>query len=195
MLPTYPKLEAWRTRFNRDRIRAKVRVLAPMIGLTKSHIQFEGHRSAILRENGELDETPMTAATGEVSIKFVDLVDFTEELVDKHLNEMAQQLARSMSDHFHRRMSEVTEKVGNVIDGQGKPFSEEMFLEAIEKLEHSFGPDGSWEPPTMIVGPGMAERMASAGEMSLEGNKRLKAILERKRDDHRRREAARILVG
>ena len=195
MLPTYPKLEAWRARLNQDRVRTKVRALAPMIGLVKSHIQFEGRQSAIQRETGELDETPITSASGEVSIKFVDLAEFTEELVGKHLDDIAQQLARSMSEHFQQRMHEVTEKVGNVIDGQGKPFSEELFLEVMEKIEHNFGPDGSWQPPTMIVGPGMAEKIAAAGEMSPEGNKRLKAILERKRDDHRRREAARILIG
>jgi hypothetical protein len=130
-----------------------------------------------------------------VSIKYVDLAEFSEDLVGTHLDNMAEQLARSMSEHFQQRMHEVTEKVGNVVDGQGQPFSEELLLDVMEKLEHNFGPDGSWQPPTMIVGPGMAEKIAAAGEMSPEGNKRLKAILERKRDDHRRREAARILVG
>ncbi len=195
MLPTCPKLEVWRARLNQDRVRAKVSALAPMIGLVISHIQFEGRHSAIQRETGELDETPMTSASGEVAIKFVDLAEFTEELVGKHLDDMAEQLARSMSEHFQQRMHEVTEKTGNIVDGQGKPFSEELFLDMIEKLEHNFGPDGNWKPPTMIVGPGMAEKIAAAGEMSPEGNKRLKAILERKRDGHRRREAARILVG
>lgn len=195
MLPTNPKLEVWRARLNQDRVRAKVRTLAPMVGLVKSHIQFEGRQSAIQRETGELDETPITSARGEVSIKYVDLAKFSEDLVGTHLDNMAEQLARSMSEHFQQRMHEVTEKVGNVLDGQGQPFSEELLLNVMEKLEHNFGPDGSWQPPTMIVGPGMAEKIAAAGEMSPEGNKRLKAILERKRDDHRRREAARILVG
>lgn len=195
MLPTNPKLEVWRARLNQDRVRAKVRELAPMVGLVKSHIQFEGRQSAIQRETGELDETPITSASGEVSIKYVDLAEFSEDLVGTHLDNMAEQLARSMSEHFQQRMREVTEKVGNVVDGQGQPFSEELLLDVMEKLEHNFGPDGRWQPPTMIVGPGMAEKIAAAGEMSPEGNKRLKAILERKRDDHRRREAARILVG
>lgn len=195
MLPTYPKLEAYRSRLNQDRVRATVRTLAPMIGLVKAHIQFEGRHSAIQRESGELDETPITSASGEVSIKFVDLADFTETLVENHLDDMSEQLARSMSEHFQQRMREVTEKVGNVVDGQGQPFSEELFLDVIEKMEHSFGTDGTWQPPTMIVGPGMAEKLAAAGDMSPEGNRRLKAILERKRDDFRRREAARILVG
>jgi len=195
MLPTYPKLEAYRSRLNRDHVRAKVRTLAPMIGRVKAHIQFEGRHSAIQRESGELDETPITSASGEVSIKFVDLADFTETLVEKHLDDMAEQLARSMSEHFQQRMHEVTHKVGNVVDGQGQPFNEDLFLDLIEKMQHSFGPDGTWQPPTIVAGPGMAEKLAAAGRMSPEGNRRLKAILERKRDDFRSREADRVLVG
>lgn len=195
MLPTYPKLEAYRSRRNQDHVRAKVRVLSPMIGLVKAHVQFEGRSSAIQREDGGLDETPITSASGEVSIKFVDLPDFTEELVVKHLDDMAEQLARSMSEHFFARISEITEKVSNVVDNKGAPFSEDIFLDAMDTIEHRFGPGGTWQPPTMIAGPALAEKIAKAGGMSKEGAKRLEKILERKRDEFRRREAARILVG
>jgi hypothetical protein len=166
-----------------------------MIGLIKGHQLFEGRSSAIQREDGKLDETPIHRASGEVTIKREMLVDFNETTVARHLEEIAEQLARDMSEQFQQRMNEVTAETGNVVDGGGKPFSEETFLDGMEVMEHNFGKDGSWKPPTMIVGPGMAEKIAAAGEMSAAGNKRLKAILEKKRDDHRRREAARILVG
>ena len=195
MLPTHPKLVRDRQNRNMDTVRARVRQLSPMIGLIKSRQQFEGRSSAIQREDGKLDETPIHRASGEVAIKREMLVDFNEATVARHLEEMAEQLARDMSEQFQQRMSEVTAATGNVVDGGGKPFSEDTFLDGMEVMEHNFGKDGSWKPPTMIVGPGMAEKIAAAGEMSAAGNKRLKAILERKRDDHRRREASRILVG
>lgn len=195
MLPTLPKLVRDRQNRNIETVRASVKRLAPMVGLIKAHILFEGRSSAILREDGELDETPMHRASGEATIKCEKLVDFTEGAVERHLEDIAEQLARGMSEEFQKRMHEVTSKTGNVVDAGGKPFSEDVFLEMIETMEHSFGTDGSWQPPTMIVGPGMAEKIAAAGEMSPDGNKRLKAILEKKRDDFRRREAARVLVG
>lgn len=195
MLPTYPKLVRDRQSRNTERVRARVRQISPMIGLIKGYQLFEGRSSAIQREDGKLDETPIHRATGEVTIKRELLVDFNEATVAEHLEEIAEQLARRMSEHFQQRMNEVTAATGNVVDGGGKPFSEDIFLDAMEAMEHNFGQDGSWKPPTIIVGPGLAEKIAAAGEMSAAGNKRLKAILERKRDDHRRREAARILVG
>lgn len=195
MLNTYPKLVRDRQNRNMETVRARVRQLSPMIGLIKGHQLFEGRSSAIQREDGKIDETPIHRASGEVTIKREMLVDFHEATVAHHLEEMAEQLARSMSEQFQQRMNEVTAETGNVVDGGGKPFTEDTFLDGMEVMEHNFGKDGSWKPPTMIVGPGMAEKIAAAGEMSAVGNKRLKAILERKRDEHRRREAARILVG
>jgi hypothetical protein len=195
MLPTHPKLVRYRQNSNMETVHARVRQLSPMIGLFKSHQLFEGRSSAIQREDGKIDETPIQRASGEVKIKSEMLVNFGEAMVAHHLEEMAEQLARSMSEQFQQRMNEVTAETGNVVDGGGKPFSEDTFLDSMEVMEHNFGTDGSWKPPTMIVGPGMSEKMAAAGEMSAAGNKRLEAILERKRNDHRRREAARILVG
>lgn len=195
MLPTYPKLVRDRDDTNMEIVRARVRQISPMIGLIKGHQLFEGRSSAIQREDGKLDETPIHRASGEITIKREMLVDFNEATVVKYLEEMAEQLARSMSEHFQQRMNEVTAETGNVVDGGGKPFSEDIFLDGMEAMEHNFGKDGSWKPPTMIVGSGMAEKLAATKEMSAAGNKRLKAILERKLDAHRRREAARILVG
>lgn len=195
VLPTYPKLVRDRQNRNMETVHARVRELSPMMGLTKSHQLFEGRSSAIQREDGKIDETPIHRASGEVTVKREMLVDFNDATVAHLLEEMAEQLARSMSELFQQRMSEVTIKTGNVVDGGGKPFSEDIFLDGMEVMEHNFGKDGSWKPPMMIVGPSMAEKIAAVGEMSAVGNKRLKAILERKRDEHRRREAARILVG
>ena len=195
MLPTYPKLVRDRQNRNMETVRARVRQISPMIGMIKGHQLFEGRSSAIQREDGKLDETPIHRASGEVTIKREMLVDFNETTVARHLEEIAEQLARGMSEQFQQRMNEITAATGNVVDGGGKTFSEDTFLDVIEVMEHNFGKDGSWQPPTMIVGPGMAEKIAAAGEMSAAGNKRLKAILEKKRDEYRRREAARILVG
>jgi hypothetical protein len=39
-----------------------------------------------------------------------------------------------MSEHFQKRMNEVTAETGNVVDGRGKPFSEDTFLDTIEVL-------------------------------------------------------------
>ena len=76
MLPTYPKLVRDRQNRNIENVRARVKQLAPMIGLIKGHVLFEGRSSAIQREDGELDETPINRASGEATIKLEELFDF-----------------------------------------------------------------------------------------------------------------------
>jgi len=195
LLPTYPKLVCERQNRNIEVVRDRVNQLSPMVGLVKAHQLFEGRSSAIQREDGKIDETPIHRASGEVTIKREILFNFNEATVAHHLEEIAEQLARSMSEQFQKRINDVTAETGNVVDGGGKPFSEDIFLDVINVMEHDFGKDGSWKPPTMIVGSGMAEKIKAAGDMSAVGKRRLKAILEKKRHEHRCREAARILVG
>lgn len=195
MLPTYPKLERHRKRRNLDVIKGLTRQLAPMLGTIDAHIQFEGRKSAIQRETGELDETQMSRLSAETTIHHLPLREFTEEVVYKHLISMAEQFAAGMTRYLQGFMNEVAEKTGNIVDGRDRPFGEELILEMMEKIDHDFGPNGEWRPPTMAVDAATFEAIAATGGPSPEGTRRLKAILERKRDEFRRREASRNLVG
>jgi hypothetical protein len=96
-----------------ETVHARARELSPMIGLIKGHQLFEGRSSAIQREDGKLDETPIHRASGEVTIKREMLVDFNETTVARHLEEIAEQLVRDMSEQFQQRMNEVTAETGN----------------------------------------------------------------------------------
>lgn len=147
MLPTYPKLERYRKRHNLDVIKTATRQLAPMLGAIDAHIQFEGRKSAFQRETGELDETAMSRMSAETTIQRLPLREFTEEVVNQHLASMAEQFAHGMSRHFQGFMNETAEKTGNIVDGRGQPFSEGLFLDLIEKLDHNFGPDGKRAGP------------------------------------------------
>lgn len=84
MLPTYPKLVRDRQNRNIETVHARVRQISPMIGMIKGHQLFEGRSSAIEREDGKLDETPIHRASGEVTINREMLVDFNETTVARN---------------------------------------------------------------------------------------------------------------
>jgi hypothetical protein len=110
---------------------------------------------------------------------------------------VAEQFAEGMSRNLIETISESADKVGNTIDGKGKPLSSETILEALEKIEIEFNPDGSYEPPSIIVTPDQESRLrkeASEKGFSLQEAK-LKKIMERKQSEFRRREAGRVLAG
>jgi hypothetical protein len=48
-------------------------------------------------------------------------------------------------------MSEGVEKVGNKIDGGGRPFSPDLFLEALEKVWMKFDQSGNPKMPSLII--------------------------------------------
>jgi len=200
MLPAFPKIEAARARTNREIIEHLAAQLSPILRKIDRHIQFEGYRgTTILRYDDTVGHSALNPVSAEILVERVPLLDFTEADLLKKLANIAEQMAQGMSANFYAEMERGTAEVGNVVDARGQPLSEELILRAIEKMEHSFEPDGTWNPPTLLVPPGVLNQLmknASAhGSESSGFDRSLKRILERKRDDFRRRETDRILAG
>jgi hypothetical protein len=95
-------------------------------------------------------------------------------------------------------MSEGVQKVGNTIDGGGQRFSAELFLQVIEKIWIEFTADGSPQMPTVHISPNQTDdvkRTIERLESEPELKKRFDAIMIKKREEWRAREADRKLVG
>ncbi|WP_205480384.1 hypothetical protein [Sphingomonas arenae] len=170
---------------------------APMLAQVASHFVFEGAASDIVRPGEEAEETDVREHSATTEIKRQPLQEFTHEDVDGHLDAMAEQFAKSMSEAFYSTISKAADKSGNVVDGQGQPISLELLLEAFEKIDMSFNDDGSWSAPTIVLSPEQYERIK---ELDRSGGgdrfqKRIDQIIEVKRAEHNRREAGRVLAG
>lgn len=194
MLPAMPDLERRRERANLDRIHALARGMSPFVREVRSHIQHEGSAASLQRSSGETEAVEMHEIGASLVVRGRPLAGYDNRVLNGMLEDAATQLARGMDEMVRRTMDQVTEKTGNVVDGQGGPMTADLFLEAMATMDHRFDRTGKWLPPT-VIGPAAAlETLLSSGE-DREGWKRLEAILEGKRDEFRRREAARILVG
>jgi len=136
----------------------------------------------------------MEKVSAEIHFKPMKIAEASAQNLDAMLDDIALQMAKGMDAMMHRKINEVTKKTGNVVDGKGAGFSEDLFLEAMDKMDHSFDENGVWDTPTIIVHPDVLAAVQARG-LSAKGNRRLGEILERKLDDFRSREAARILVG
>jgi hypothetical protein len=199
MLPAFPKIEAARSRINRQIIEQLTAQLSPILREIDRHIQFEGRETTIFRYDDTVGHSALDPVSAEVVVHRIPLEKFTNEELFAKLKHIAEQMAKGISANFYAEMERATTEVGNVVDGQGQPLSEELILKAIEKIEHTFEPDGSWNPPTLLVHPDVFNqlmRSANArGSDSSGFDRSLKKILDEKRDDFRRREADRILAG
>jgi hypothetical protein len=195
MLPTFPKIIALRAEANEACVKAMVRELAPQFGMIKHNIQFEGSGHSITRADDTVSHTELEGVSGEVGVKRGSpLSEFTPDVVDEHLANIARQIAEGSTKQFYKVMERATREAGMVIDAKGGPATEGLILDALDRMEHTFDEDGTWNPPTIIAPKHVVELFAGK-DMSPEGQARLAEILERKRNDFRRRQAGRVLAG
>jgi UTP-glucose-1-phosphate uridylyltransferase len=199
MLPSFPKIEALRARTNRRIIENLTAQFSPVMAQIDRHTQFEGRQTTVLRYDETIGRSPLDPVSAEVLVERVPLAEFTEQQLIKKLTRMAEQIAQGVSGMLYAEMERGTTEVGNVVHAQGQPFNEELILKAIEKMEHSFAPDGTWERPMFVVSPDIFNKIVqdtgNRGSGSPAFQRSLKRILQKKRDDFRRREADRILAG
>ncbi|MXO67905.1 hypothetical protein GRI72_03530 [Altererythrobacter marinus] len=200
MLPAFQKIVSTREKSNIDIMRKMVGEIEPIVADIARHCIFEGSASEIVRESGETDKTKIEKHEGSVEIRIAPIDEFSYQDVLEKLWEMAQQLAQSTAKQIIDAISEGADKSGNVISGEGKPLSEELLLEALSTMSHSFDADGKWQAPSILLTPQQIERMAerhrnqSAHEKA-EYKRRLSMIVCEKKAEYDREQARRILAG
>jgi hypothetical protein len=94
---------------------------------------------------------------------------------------VAEKYAEAMGATFFQTMRDVTEAVGNAIDAEGNPFSWDLFLDGLEKMEISFDENDNIQLQA-LVSPDLFNLIQTV-EMTTEHNQRLEGILQRKKDE------------
>jgi hypothetical protein len=199
MLPAFPKIEKLCHETARQLVDDLAARRAPLLKLIGNHYLHEGSHSAIFRHDESIGESPLHQITGEVEVKPIPIVKFLQIERPRLLIEMAEQFAKGKSKTIYAELDRAIAETGNVIDAKGKPLSEQVILETLQKMDHTFEPDGTWNPPTILASREIIERLhqseSESGADSNEFQVALSKILDKKRDDFRRREADRVLVG
>lgn len=198
MLPDIPPLKKEIARKLQAAFKQRVNAYMGAINEAPRHFIKEGRRVVTIRPDGRNDETELKAASAETSIRFDEVphLSFQDRLA--RLDEAAREMARQINEHAFGQINEAVERVGNVVDGGGKPLSPEVFLETIEKIHLDFNADGSPSQLTVVIPLGMEQRAKETMEklqQDPEYSKRYQDIIDKKRLEWRDREAARKLVG
>lgn len=91
----------------------------------------------------------------------------------------------------------VAEKVGNVVQAGGRPFTFDTWLEALDRIHMEFDDSGNPQFPTFLLSPEMFLHMReqiSAWETNDDYARRLAELVARKRLEWNARESNRKLV-
>lgn len=159
---------------------------------------FEGTQSNIIRKDGDIDNMVMKRFSTEITYSNSDLPDLNFPDIFEKLDQVARELANKMGTHILETIDKSVQKTGNLVDHAGKPFSADTFFEAIEKVWIEFGADGKPKLPYFYINPDMADSVSEtikAMKADPKCEKRMKEIMQRKREEWDAREASRELVG
>jgi hypothetical protein len=165
---------------------AKVKVLTQREG---RQMRYEQHGGWTVQEGFEEIGT-------HFQVRVTDVPNLVGAKLDAKIEEIAQALISQSARAFYRKMDESCEKAGTAIDAGGKPFSPEMFLDAINTVEMDFGPDGK-PTQSFIIHPDMLpliKKVMEQIENEPELKRRHAEILERQREAWAARESNRKLV-
>jgi hypothetical protein len=152
----------------------------------------------MLRADGTIEKTEFETAVGEFQIPMEAVKEETLEQLFSRMVPLIDDLARARSEAMFRTVGAASRAAGTATDAKGQPITTELMLTAWEKIDIDFTPDGQPHWPTVVVHPSQQNRVAA--ELARLQNvpelrRRMRALLTRKREDWRAREADRILAG
>lgn len=112
--------------------------------------------------------------------------DLRQTKIDKHTDfiiDMAEAAKKEMGPQLFQSIAEMTAASDMDFDAGGQPFSAEMYLKTLEKMDIDFDDDGQPHLPTLVVPPTIGEATQRAVKEA-EQSPRYNDILTRKRDEY-----------
>ncbi len=192
MLPDFLKTKEKLGKMIKSEIKkAHFQHLVPIADIPTS-MMFEGNKSIIVREDGSVSEMNPQKMTVQIEIKAEELKGMNHETVIKKINSMAKEMAEKQEKLSYDVMHKAVDKVGNVTSSDGKPFSIDILLDALEKMHIEFDAEGNSSGLTLVANPNIPiDKVLSQAA----GDPRYQTLMERKRKEWYVRESRRKLVG
>jgi hypothetical protein len=195
MLPDFPKLKEELRKVLDRRMRSERARSAGPLGAASPTIVYEGFNTEIIRNDGSREKMAMHHHKVAVSFTNEELESLSLEEIYRRFDDAAQDMALQMGKTFFQVVDKTLEDVGNVMKYEGE-FSVDDLLAMWAKIEIDFDDDGQPQMPTLVCPAGQEARAeAVTQELQTEENqRRVAALMEKKKEEWRDREASRKLV-
>lgn len=198
MLPDYRDFKTELAELLQQFMRQRVAAHSPFIGQIPKSRAFEGNRMAIHRSSGDTSSNDYKHLSVAHSVPVAEAENMTLMDVLRHLDEIAAKMAKEVSVLAFKRMDEELEAAGQVFDAKGEGMSGSTLLKVMEGIEMSFDADGRHRTLSLLIPPQKAAATTAALralEEDPEIREKYNALIEKKREEWRVREASRRLVG
>ncbi len=129
------------------------------------------------QEHSDEGVTPVVAT---MQLPFDALEAGDSDPLIETLVDAAKKIKSEMTRRAFERMDEIAEQEGMKIDARGRPFSADLFVEMLEKLDIEFDESGNAIMPSVVLHPSEMEKFAAALDTD-EARQKIAAVLERKK--------------
>lgn len=143
--------------------------------------------------SGEVVQNQPLMVQSSVIFQWDDILSCNLEALAEQVNKSAEERLSQVMPHFFDAFHRTSAAAGTAMDAGGRPFSFELFLEGLERIELQFDRDGKPHLPTLVVHPSMAEKLRSMPPPTAEQQKALDDLIERKRTEFNARRRHRKL--
>ena len=166
--------------------------MGPLADVPKSII-FEGNKTAVMYADGSVNKSNLKEVQSKLTVDSAEFEKMNHEMVLNKINHIAEDMAGKMKKSFYEQIEKSASEVGNVVDAGGEPFSIDLLLKMLEKMDIDFDEAGN---PTfmMVAGPKLQSSINKA-LADPKNSRRYHALMERKKEEWRARESNRKLVG
>lgn len=198
VLPEYLELKNELNELFQRFMRQRVAAHSGFVGQIPKARVFEGHRTVIRRSAGDTATTDFQKLSVSHSVPVADAAEMTFSDALRHLDEIAAKMAKEMATMAFKQLDETLEAAGQVFNAKGETMTPTVLLKVMEGIEMTFDADGNHRNLTLVIHPEKtAATMAVLKALEEDPNVReqYKAVIERKREQWRAREASRRLVG
>jgi len=143
--------------------------------------------------SGEIVEHKPLLIESKIVIKWDDIRSCDLDALAEQVDEMADERLSIVMPHFFKVFEKTCDAAGTGTDARGRPFSFEMYLAGLEKIELQFDREGQPILPTLVVHPTTAKQLASMPPPTEEQQKAYSNLIERKRGEFNARRRYRKL--
>jgi hypothetical protein len=197
MLPDFPEVKTELDRKARVLMRLHTALSNPVLRQIRTTIQHEGDRHTYGTVDGQVRDMEYHQIESAMEFSMSELPDLTVEQIFARLEGAAQNMTRQMAQSMFRQISAATEEAGTSVSAGGQPLTFDLYLESIERMEVEFDEDTGQPTFQIVVHPSIAQRLqelATEWQANAECHARYKALMKRKYEKWREREARRTLV-
>jgi len=196
MLPDFPGLKSKIQSIINQRMRRTVYGSGVLSRIRRLQAH-EGDTFSTYRLDGSVQQSGTREIGVEFSVDKNELAKLTpKELVEK-VDRVALEMAEKTSKGVFEDIRKVTDETGNVVDSRGQPFSFDLLLQGLEKIEMDFDEHGQPTGLTIVMHPELGKRvpeLIKQWEANPDFKKRYDELIEKKREAWSVRESRRKLV-